>query len=380
MKRARGIALTAAIMLTTAVDGMAASSSSSDGGRDLQTLIREEGLRESSRPLPEIVQGWRPRKVVALIDDYPGRAETLQAAAPEVRLVAVRTNQEALAEAADADGLINTCDASVVAAARKIRWLQVLSTGVETCAPLVRGRRNLVLTNMQRVNSETLSDHALALTLALTRGLDIFATQTREGRLDRSKVPSTRMRQLRGHTILIVGLGGVGTDVARKAHAFGMRVLATRNSTRDGPDFVERVGLSHELPQLIGQADVVVMTAPLTKETTNLFNKEMFDRMKTGAVFVNVARGGSVVQADLIAALEAGQVGAAGLDVTNPEPLAIDDPLFSAPNVLLTPHIAGDASTSADRREEAWRLTAENLRRYVAGGKLYNLVDVERGY
>jgi phosphoglycerate dehydrogenase-like enzyme len=377
MKLARRIAVGAA--LAVAAPALAQPTASPQDGRELSRLIAEEGLRESGRTIRELIPNWRPRKVVALVD-RPERAQQLQAAAPGVKIVAVRTTEEAVREVKDADGLINSCDPRVITAGQKLRWLQLTSAGVDYCLPQVRSRPGFALTTIQRVQSATLSDHAMGLLLALTRGIDIYSRQMLDGAFDRSKIPPERMWQLRGRTMLVVGLGGIGTDVAAKAHAFGMRVIATRNSGREGPPFVEYVGLANELPELIGRADVVVMTAPLTKETTDLFDRAMFARMRKGALFINVARGGSVVQEDLIEALKSGQVGAAGLDVTDPEPLPKNDPLYTTPNVLITPHVGSAASGSPGTQEETWRVVAENLRRYAAGEKVYNLVDVNRGY
>jgi phosphoglycerate dehydrogenase-like enzyme len=349
-------------------------------GRDVQTLIAEEGLQESEQPARTLIADWRPAKIVVMVDSQPGRVVPLQEVAPGVKVVAVRTVPEAVAQVGDADGLVNSCDPQVMAAAKKLRWLQLMSAGVDYCLPYLKDRTGIVLTNFQRVHSDVLSDHVLAMMLALTRGLDLFVRQNVAGAMDASRVPPERMWQLRDRTLLVVGLGGIGTDVAAKAHAFGMHVIATRNSRRAAPDFVDYVGLADELPALIGKADIVVMTAPLTAETAHLFDAAMFGRMKKGAIFINITRGGVVVQDDLIAALESGQLGAAGLDVTTPEPLPHNDPLFAAPNILLTPHVAGRASASGAGREEGWRVVRENLRRYVAGDKLYNLVDLARGY
>ena len=182
---------------------------------------------------------------------------------------------------------------------------------------------------------------------------------------------------LDGHTMLVVGLGGIGTMIAERANAFGMHVIATRNSGHEGPSFVDYVGVADELPKLIGQADIVVNVTPLTPETMGLFNAAMFERMKPGAYFINVGRGKSVVTDDLLAALKSGRIAGAGLDVVDPEPLPKDHPLWHARNLVITPHVAGDSELKLDR---AWLVMRENLRRYVAGDKLFSVVDVKRGY
>ena len=156
-----------------------------------------------------------------------------------------------------------------------------------------------------------------------------------------------------------------------------MRVIATRNSSRTGPAFVDYVGLSDELPELLSQADVVVNALPLTPDTENLFDAALLARMKPTALFFNVGRGGSVVSADLVAALKNGTLAGAGLDVQDQEPMPADHVLWEAPNLLITPHISGFNDAG---RDMFWVILRENLRRYVAGDKMLSVVDVERGY
>ncbi|MEL0583463.1 MAG: D-2-hydroxyacid dehydrogenase, partial [Candidatus Thiodiazotropha sp. (ex. Lucinoma kazani)] len=177
--------------------------------------------------------------------------------------------------------------------------------------------------------------------------------------------------------MLVVGLGGIGTEVARRAQALGMRVIATRNSSRKGPEFVDYVGLAHELPALAEQADVVVNATPLTPTTLGLFDSKLFRQMKPGAYFINVGRGKSVVTKDLIDALNTGHLGGAALDVQDPEPLPREHPLWSAKNIIITPHISAGSSEQMDR---FWLLVRENLRRYVNGERMLNVVDIKHGY
>jgi phosphoglycerate dehydrogenase-like enzyme len=185
------------------------------------------------------------------------------------------------------------------------------------------------------------------------------------------------MWELQGRTMLVVGLGGIGTQVAKRAHGLGMRVIATRNSSRKGPNYVDYVGLSDELHKLAAEADVVVNSTPLTPATTGMFDKKFFAAMKPGSYFINVGRGKSVVTADLVEALNSGSIGGAGLDVQDPEPLPMDHPLWTARNVVITPHIS---ASSDEQMKRFWLLVRENLRRYVNGEKMLNVVDIKRGY
>lgn len=183
--------------------------------------------------------------------------------------------------------------------------------------------------------------------------------------------------ELTSKTILIAGLGGIGTEVAKRAHGLGMRVIATRNSSREGPDYVDYVGLAHELNDLATQADVVVNALPLTNETTYIFDEGFFEAVKPNSIFVSVGRGKSTDTADLIAALESGKLYGAGLDVTDPEPLPSSSPLWHMDNVIITPHIASNGGLSVDRYKV---VVLENLRRYVGGERMLNPVDLSRGY
>ena len=177
--------------------------------------------------------------------------------------------------------------------------------------------------------------------------------------------------------MLVVGLGGIGTAVAQRAHALGMRVVATRASDQPKPAFVDTVAKPEELLTLAAQADAVVNAAPLTPRTTGLFDAKFFAAMKPNAYFINVGRGGSVVTADLVEALQSKRIAGAGLDVVDPEPLPPDHPLWQLGNVIITPHVAGNSDKVFGR---VLVIVQENLRRYVAGEKMLSVVDAERGY
>jgi phosphoglycerate dehydrogenase-like enzyme len=219
-----------------------------------------------------------------------------------------------------------------------------------------------------------MAEHVMAMMLVLSRHLDFYLKQQEQAHWA-DEAPA--LADLSGKTVLVVGLGGIGTEVAKRAHAFGMKVIATRASGRSGPDYVSYVGLPDELPKLAGEADFVVNCAPLTAQTTGIFNAAFFAAMKPGAYFLNVGRGRSAVTADLTAALTSGHLAGAGLDVVDPEPLPAASPLWHLPNVIITPHISA-ATPMADSQRAL--LLRENLRRYVAGEPMLAVVDAERGY
>lgn len=352
-------------------------------------MIADLGLREAAEPLSANPQ-WRAPKRVLVRDLTPERRAWLQAVAPGVELVGAGSVSEAREAAATADAVLGFCEAAVLSAGPSVRWVQTYNAGVERCLTgSVFRDRGILLTNMQRIAGPVMAEHVMALVLAHARGLPGYLFAQREGRWARGAssatwTPFTSLSDgdqpaytLTGKTMLVVGFGGVGSEVARRAHAFGMTVLAIRNSKADAPAFVSRMGLSADLPAWVREADIVVNTLPLTPDTQGMFDARIFGAMKRTAFFVNVGRGGTVVTADLIAALQEGRLGGAGLDVVDPEPVPPDHPLWKTPRLILTPHVSADSDVDEEVR---WLLVRENLRRYVAGGKMLSVVDTSRGY
>jgi len=364
---------------------LASASGAAAGAADEQSIeaatramVEQLGLRESAIPARDL-PGWsRPRKVVARVD-RPERLAVLQAAAPGVEIVPVESVEQAAAAVPDAQVVLGFCDEEVLGQGKRVHWIQVYSAGVDRCVgnpSLAEGSK--VVTNAQRIASPALAEHAIALMLALIRGFDRYYVNQSAGNWERDVgLERTDFIELEGRTALVVGLGGIGTQTASRAHALGMRVIATRGSRREGPEYVEYVGLADETLELASQADVVINTAPLTEQTRGMFNAEFFDAMKPTAYFVSVGRGASTVTDDLIVALNKGSIAGAGLDVTDPEPLPAGHPLWTTPRVIITPHVA---ARSDKARQRLFLLVAENLRRYVAGEPLLSVVDIKRGY
>jgi len=345
--------------------------------QDVPSLIRELGLKEADAPV-RTRPGWKtPKKFVLMANGAtPERLAWMQEAVPKVKLVAVDSPAAAIHELKDADGLVSLCVPEVLRAAPKLRWMQVFGAGVEYCAKeeLFLKDRTL-LTNLQRVSGSIMAEHVIATMMAMTRGLPHFVrAQEREDFVNYNAMPP--LREVKGRTILVAGLGGIGMEVARRAHALGMTVIATRHSSTEGPDYVSYVGKSNELLDLTAKADVVVNAMPLTQETRFIFNKDFFARMKKDAYFINVGRGESVEQESLIAALNEGRIAGAALDVMTPEPLPKGHPLWQARNLLITPHM----SAQADDDETRWVIIREQMRRYAAGEKMLSVVDAKRGY
>jgi len=295
----------------------------------------------------------------------------------DVEVIVAGSVSEAMQHASDVDAIIGFCEAELIEAAQKLVWLQIYWAGAESCLSVERiGSGDVLMTNMQKMSSPVIAEHAIAMMLSLARHVPQFVhSMQADDSISRDDLVAGMM-PVAGKTLLVAGLGGIGTEAARLGAALGMRVFGTRNSSREGPEFVEYVGLSHELYDLAAQADVIVNALPLTPGTKDLFNGEFFAAVKPGAIFINVGRGQTVVTAELVAALESGRISGAGLDVTEPEPLPADSPLWQRDDVIITPHVAGRGG----ERERHTVLLIENLKRYIAGDRLLNVVDPQKGY
>lgn len=302
----------------------------------------------------------------------------LASLAPNVRFAVGLEGEALLERALEADGIdAHLCTPELLRRAQKLRWTQAWSAGVDRYVELEEliEREDLVLTNMQGVHGPAIADHAMSMLLAHTRGLRDWFGAMDERAWNRGR--AQEMTALRGRTMLVVGMGGIGSEVASRAKAFGMRVTATVRTARPAPDYVDRLGTADELDELLPEADVVAVCVPLTDETRGMFDAERIARMKPGAYLINIARGQIVDTEALLAALESGHLAGAGLDVTDPEPLPSDHPLWERADVLITPHVAARAEITQDRR---WALFRENVRRFGAGEPLLNVVDKEAGY
>lgn len=309
------------------------------------------------------------------------QVEELRRVAPNVRVLRASDRAAAVEKAAELDGVeARFLSPELLAKATKLSWTHATSAGVDRFVGLqaLKERPSIVVTNSRGVHGPAIADHAMGMLLSLTRRLPEYheAQQSKQwGIRERSDGPQAVA--LQGRTMLVVGIGGIGSEIARRAHAFGMRIIATRRSDAPTEPFVERVGKPEELAVLLPEADVVAICVPLTKETERLFDGPMLARMKKGAYLINIARGKILDTDALIAALKEGRLAGAALDVTDPEPLPAGHALWTTPNVLITPHVAADGALTEERW---WALYKENIRRFGAGEPLLNCVDVEAGY
>jgi phosphoglycerate dehydrogenase-like enzyme len=354
------------------------------GYPDAAALIGELGLEESSvasRDMP----GWaRPSKItIQLYRDIPasgaGSPEWLREATDGVPVEVLAPSDKRAGRFADSDVYVGLCNAEAINDKGKLRYVHLLAAGIDPCMT-IPGVTDLhvIATYSAKAFGDTMSEHAIALMLALTRNLHRYhAAQLQERWYRSTVVDETTPTTIQGKTLLVLGLGGVGSQVARRAHDLGMRVIATKSSLREKPEYLDIVGLPDRTIDFAAQADVVINALPLTDATRGLVNTAFFAAMKKGTYYISVGRGGTTDTDALVAALSSGKLWGAGLDVTNPEPLPKGHKLWSFPNVIITPHVAGDSEQAL---RNMWSLARENLRRYVRGEKLLNVVDLKRGY
>lgn len=259
--------------------------------------------------------------------------------------------------------------------ARKLRWIQLGGAGIERFLFPELVNSDIVLTNARGTTGAPIAEHVMALVLAFTRRLHITLVSQRE------KVWETHANlpviEIAGETMGIIGLGGIGLQVAKRAHAFEMRVLAVDPTPAGRPDYVESIQGPDGLHDMLGESDFVVVCCPQTHETEGMIGVEELRVMKRSAFLFNVGRGPIVDQEALIAALRSGEIAGAGLDAMTPEPLPPDSPLWSMPNVIITPHHAGQSTKAPARR---FQLYCENLKAYIKGKPLKSVVDKVKMY
>jgi phosphoglycerate dehydrogenase-like enzyme len=307
----------------------------------------------------------------------PGEVDRLRQAFPHLTIVNAPSRDDRLRELPDADvAFLSQLKPDEFAVASRLRWIQSPAAGVASLLfPELRGSA-VALTNARGIHGDAMAEHVIGVTIVLFRQFHLAIRR----QVDRewAKEGLARFRTLRGRTVGVVGLGAIGTAVAERAAALGADVIAVRRTlSAPRPSSVSAVFPPGELDAVLGRADVVVLTAPLTGETRGLIGAAQIRRMKPDAILVNVARGRLVREDELAEELARGTIAGAALDVFEHEPLAASSPLWDLPNVVITPH------TSAFR-DDYWALAvdlfAANLRRFERGEPLANLVDKAAGY
>jgi phosphoglycerate dehydrogenase-like enzyme len=326
-------------------------------------------------------------KLVIFPPVSPERLAKIVAAAAPMQVVNTRHEDDAVLAIAEADALFGHLTPRLLRASRKLRWVQAPTASMEKFLFPELVEADIIVTNMRGIFNDVIADHVFGFILCFAKNFHIYLRQQMQndwhmlGR-DAGELPgyggpgevhpSDRAAlTLADCTLGVIGLGGIGAETARRGLAFGMRVLGVDPRAAAAPPGVTLLR-PDRLAEVLGESDFVVITAPHTPETFKLFNRQRIRQMKRSAYLINVGRGVIVDLADLTAALEAEEIAGAGLDVFETEPLPREHPLWRMTNVIITPHCAAASPRVPERHEQT---LLENVRRFVAGEPLLNVVD-----
>jgi D-2-hydroxyacid dehydrogenase (NADP+) len=289
-------------------------------------------------------------------------------------IVVAKSPADMAREVVDADGVIGGLSKDQFANAKNLKWVQTYSAGVEAYRWKEFLDSSIVLTNCKVVQGPNIADHAMALLLALTRGLNTFFTEKEKEHWGRE---GHELLELQDMTAVVIGVGGIGSQIAQRAHGFGMKVIGVDPKDLPPNINVTRMVYPSQLDTVLPLADVVFVSTPLTPESRHMMGPHQFDLLKKSSFFVAVSRGGIYDTPSLVKALDSHKLAGAGLDVTDPEPLPAGHPLWKFPNVVITPHVAGNSPGSYARRVTVFK---ENISHFVRNEPMRNVVDKQKGY
>jgi phosphoglycerate dehydrogenase-like enzyme len=317
------------------------------------------------------------KKILVSDSDAP-LVEELQSVTPRARVVPV-SDANVMREIVDADAYIGEITSREVRAGKNLKWVGVMSAGVERVLFPRDGTSalrdsNIILTNNKIVQGPEIADHALAMLLMLSRDLYILY------RNDQQQLWNSRSFhgiELNGKTAVVLGVGGIGTQIAVRANAFGMMVIGVDTEDKPFVPFLKRVVKPDQLDDVLPQADVVFISVPDTPKSHKMMGAHQFELMKRNSYFIAVSRGGIYDINGLVKALDEKRLAGAGVDVTDPEPLPKGHALWKFENVIITPHIAGRSDRDTVRMVGTIK---DNIRRFVEGKPLINVVDKQKGY
>jgi phosphoglycerate dehydrogenase-like enzyme len=316
-------------------------------------------------------------KKIVVDNSEDGLVQELAAISPKAHIVGVNA-QNVMREIGDADAYVGDITPEQVRAGKRLQWVQVMSAGVENVLFLSGGNAlrdsNIVLTNNKIVQGPEIADHAMAMLLMLSRRLRQYVADDQQETWDGAVFKGI---ELNGKTAVVIGAGGIGNQIATRAWAFGMNVIGVDPEDKPFSRFIQKVVKPDQLDEVLPQADVIFISAPHTEKSHKMMGAREFELLKPNSYFVAVSRGGIYDMNALVKALDSKRLAGAGVDVTDPEPLPKGHPLWKFNNVVITPHIAGRSDHDHERMAGTVK---ENIRRFVDGKPLVNVVDKQRGY
>ena len=316
------------------------------------------------------------RKINKLLCAMPlGEAhiEKIKALLPDTEIICSTYNDTTADDLKDVDVIFGNVQPKLLENAHNIQWVQLGSAGADEYVPAIKN--GLLVTNATGGYGETISEHILGMLLMLQKKFHVYYDSMKEGIWKRRG----EVLGIRGSTTLVVGMGDIGGKFAEKMKMLGAYVIGVRRSDMRKPEWCDELYTMDKLDELLPRADSVIFVLPQSKETAGIMNKSKFALMKEKSIFINVGRGSAVVQEDLIDALNNDKIWGAGIDVATPEPLPVDHPLWSAKNLLITPHTSGGFSLPKNT-DDILEIFFDNLKRWQNEEPFWNIVDPETGY
>ncbi len=307
-------------------------------------------------------------------------AQELRNTFPGFEVVRLTSKERIMEEIPDADVLLAwLVRPQQILAAKKLKWIHTNTAGVSWVLIPEVVNSDIIVSNSKGVHAISIAEHTIALMLQFSRRLTQCAGDQRNGVWRRTRIWESPVSfdEVYGKTIGVLGMGTLGTEIAKRARAFGMRVIGVRKNPGQTADCVDRLYPPDMLDEILPSVDYLVVAAPATEETRGMLGKAQFARMKKSAFLVNIARGDIIDQEALVDALNNERIAGAALDVFVPDPLPDGHPLFSTKNLVITPHVSGISPMLWRRIMDIW---IENIHRFLAGQPLINQVDKQKGY
>lgn len=298
----------------------------------------------------------------------PEELARVEAISEDLEIVNAASEQDALEAIGEAEAMYGNLTPELLARAENLRWLQTPIAGLEHYMFPELAESDVVVSNMAKIYSDMIADHALCFVLMFARGIHHYVRRQLERRWEKG----TPVRHLADCTLGVIGLGGIGRELAYRGKACAMRVIAVDARPGEKPDFVDELWPQEQLKRLMEQSDFVVSCVPQTPETVGMIGADEIDVMKSDAFLINISRGVVVKLDALVDALNGGRIAGAALDVYEEEPLPSDHPLWGMENVIMTPHVAAQNPHVSRRRIDT---LVDNVSRVLKGEKPHNIVD-----
>lgn len=315
------------------------------------------------------------RKILVTIPMEEEHKRKIASIASDAEVIYLTPDKAEKSIVQEAEIILGNVSIDAVRGSKNLKWLQLNSAGANQYTEEGILLEGTILTNATGAYGLAIAEHMLSMVLNLQKKLNLYIINQKE-HMWRDEGPVT---SIYGSKTLVVGLGDIGGEFAMRMHALGSKVYGIKRNKSEIPEYLEDIYQLDKLDDILHEFDIVALSLPETKETKNLFNSHKFQKMKTGAILLNVGRGSTVHTTDLCEALNSGKLGGAGLDVVDVEPLPVESPLWNAKNLILTPHVSGGYHLK-ETLERIRKISIENLKSFYEKKTMKNLVDFKTGY